>query len=330
MSQVKYAYAYGSDGVLINIGGVPKDRTKRDSCYTCLSCGEQMIARHGEKLSPCFAHKPNDACSGETYLHKLGKELFFQTYSRCLKNGEPFELLVPEACWCDECSGLLKGMRCETTSKKTVNLINWYENISIEKSVDGFVADILLESSVTTRKPLLVEIAVTHSLSSEKRQSGLRITEIVASSEDDLSFLRNSKISVGANPGVKFYNFKANLKHDPVSPDQCQIPIQAFVIFKSDKCLLKNFTVSEFNKFHNARRSQLKYYEYEKDHSVSDFFAATAYEFFIQRAFRRGVKFKNCFLCRYHAIGWKKAIFCKFLKEEYPSRQATECEFFRI
>ncbi len=330
MGQVKYAYAYGSDGVLVNIGGVPKDRTKRDSFYTCLSCGEQMVARHGEKLTPCFAHKPNDACSGETYLHKLGKELFFQAYSRCLKSGEPFELVIPQRSWCDECSGVLKGIRCEATLEKNVDLTKWYDEISMEKPINGFVADILLESSKVVGKPMLIEIAVTHSLSSEKRQSGLRIVEISVSDETELLFLRKPNLIVGEEGVVDLYNFKQKLRHDPVLPSQCGMPINVFLLYPSDRCRVKNFTASEFFAFYKEWEGRLRYFDFGHGFLESDFNSGLSYHKYVNRAYKRGIRFKNCLLCRYHAIGTRRAIFCKFLKDNYSSSKAVECEFFRV
>ena len=58
--------------------------------YQCIGCEGELIAKvNGAVMQPHFAHKAAQECSGETYLHKLGKKIFFErplhkpaTYSR--------------------------------------------------------------------------------------------------------------------------------------------------------------------------------------------------------------------------------------------------------
>lgn len=55
-----------------------------------------------------------------------------------------------------------------------------------------------------------------------------------------------------------------------------------------------------------------------------------------ERAFLKGIKIKNCFLCRYHAINTGyiisdefQPIFCKFYKSAKNSNFAAQCEIYR-
>jgi len=87
---IKYQYAENSSGNLININAITKNARYCDK-YFCLDCKQELIPRLGDKRIHHFCHK-NDthSCSKETYLHELGKKIFYETYLESLKNKEPF------------------------------------------------------------------------------------------------------------------------------------------------------------------------------------------------------------------------------------------------
>ncbi len=57
----------------------------------------------------------------------------------------------------------------------------------------------------------------------------------------------------------------------------------------------------------------------------------------LELAFSQGIKVKNCYLCRYHAGSDNRfhyeekrgAVFCKFLKKNFGSNQAADCEYYK-
>jgi competence CoiA-like predicted nuclease len=67
---------------------------EQQSDFICLGCDNILIAKvNGKIKQPHFAHKSIQECNGETYLHRLGKQVFFEVYQKCLEENEPFILL---------------------------------------------------------------------------------------------------------------------------------------------------------------------------------------------------------------------------------------------
>ena len=65
--------------------------------YLIPAFGNQVLSKIKK---PHFAHKTVLECNGETYLHRLGKRAFFETYQKCLAENEPFYITfhVPKKC----------------------------------------------------------------------------------------------------------------------------------------------------------------------------------------------------------------------------------------
>jgi len=72
---VKYQYAFDQKGQVIFIYDLTKDSLIVNK-FKCISCGNEIIARLGRLKKKHFAHKEIVTCSGETYIHQLGKQLF--------------------------------------------------------------------------------------------------------------------------------------------------------------------------------------------------------------------------------------------------------------
>lgn len=87
---IQYAYALSND-CLYHISEV-KPENKR-TCE-CLSCETELIPRKGKNSDDYhhFYYKSKVTCSGETYLHKLGKKCFIEEYEYCIDNGKDFLL----------------------------------------------------------------------------------------------------------------------------------------------------------------------------------------------------------------------------------------------
>ncbi|WP_143558041.1 hypothetical protein [Solemya velum gill symbiont] len=142
-----------------------------------------MIANLGKKKVKYFSHKSVGDCSRETFLHKLGKEVFRSEYTNCLKGNRPFifSIILPETC--NFCATKF-DKTCETSTVYNYDLTKIFTNVEEEKRVGDFIADILL-SSENGKEKIFVEIAVTHECEQPKIDSGSRIIELKISDEQD-------------------------------------------------------------------------------------------------------------------------------------------------
>ena len=79
---IKYQYALDSKTEqLTDVEELEKKHPRRD--FSCLGCGNIVIPIMGEKHQKHFRHKVDkeSSCSGETYWHRLTKEIFHKLYS---------------------------------------------------------------------------------------------------------------------------------------------------------------------------------------------------------------------------------------------------------
>ena len=83
---ITYKFAYDYEQNTIDIKTLSK--ANRIEKFTCLSCGNELIPILGEIKEHHFRHKVivENNCSQETYLHKLAKNKFYETYDKCLKS----------------------------------------------------------------------------------------------------------------------------------------------------------------------------------------------------------------------------------------------------
>ena len=153
-----------------------------------------------------LGHKEYIDCSGETYLHKLGKRIIKERFY----NSEHFNISYPVTIACDNSACALRHERCkEDNLPHEVNLKEIYDTCKEEVSINGFVADLLLSSSKNPNiPPILIEICVSHACEEEKRNSGLKIIEIKIKDETDLDKIFSDGILKEIVPSwdVKFSN----------------------------------------------------------------------------------------------------------------------------
>jgi hypothetical protein len=199
---MKYQYATDSSGKLVNISTVVKDGY-HDEKYYCLDCKQELIPKLGDIRIHHFAHK-NDSlhCSKETYLHELGKKIFYDTYLQCLNSNEPFYInaIVSPTCIYN---GLIQK-NCHTSGVVKINLISIFDKIECEKDRGQFRPDITLFND--KNDCVFIEIAVTHPCDDAKIKSGNRIIEIKMNEETDVDVIENKMLSY-ENSQIIFYNF---------------------------------------------------------------------------------------------------------------------------
>src|SRR5690606_2683818 len=108
---------------------------------------QPMVARHGTKNRPHFAHKvETNACSPETALHRLAKEAIRRGVEDALRDSRPyeFEWRCP-VCWAGNWGNLAVTPR----------------RILVEEELDGIRPDLLAVNE--SNKPLVaIEVVVTH------------------------------------------------------------------------------------------------------------------------------------------------------------------------
>jgi competence CoiA-like predicted nuclease len=86
---IKYQWSKDENDNLVDINHLDESSRKRNK-YFCISCGNELIAKLGKIKKHHFAHKNEVNCSKETYLHLLGKKLFYDSYTECLTTKKPF------------------------------------------------------------------------------------------------------------------------------------------------------------------------------------------------------------------------------------------------
>lgn len=75
----RYQYAKNENGEIVNALNLVGQELKTE--YICLGCDNLLIAKvKGKIKKPHFAHKVIQECNDETYLHRLGKEMFNRRY----------------------------------------------------------------------------------------------------------------------------------------------------------------------------------------------------------------------------------------------------------
>ena len=316
MEKIKYSYAL-KDNKIFHINEVKKGDKQK---YLCISCGNQLIPRKGEMKQHHFAHKQKQNCSPETYLHKLAKEKFIETYLSTDEYNLEYDVIKICTHYSD-----IWGDHCQKMERRIYPLSKEYPIATLEKKIDGFIPDILLQNK-DNKPPIFVEIAVTHKCSEEKIKLGTRIIEIEITSEKDLEIFE-SHIFSKSDERITFFNFKTKREIGDFCNGKCSGESKIdkwFLVYRSQKCILENISIRTIS----AQRSKFLYYKLieKKDQLSFDHYL------FIQcldEAYYHGIKLKNCFLCRYHATGKFRAIFCKTFRKECASSEAINCERFR-
>ena len=211
---VRYQFARDLEGQIIHIQNLERGSVKK-STYKCLSCGNELIAKIGHIKERHFAHKAQHACSGETYLHQLGKKLFETEYLHCLSAGLPFSIEYVEEKLCNYKESKFKVCCDLGNEKKQFDLTKYFNQILVEHNFDEFRPDIMLLSSKTQEK-IFIEIAVTHLSTAKKLESNIRLIEIKVEDEKDLGSISTHHIKPSWN--VTFNNFKSHI----IKQQHCQ------------------------------------------------------------------------------------------------------------
>lgn len=327
---IKYKYAQDKCKKLIDIHSL-NEENRNNSKYFCLSCNNELIPRLGKIKEYHFAHKKVVTCSGETYLHVLGKKLFYENYKNCLDDGKSFFIEFYQNHTCNHYEQQFQKV-CKLG--KTINkydLTRSFNKIYIEQREGSFIPDVMLESEATKEK-IFIEIAVTHISSDSKVLSNYRIIEFDVEDEIDFNPMKERHLSL-SNPQIIFRNFKIKEIIGSICKGNCEKQYNFFTLDKDGRALLNRSNLKRISLILKAKKEQINWYKIGYDCGGE---YGLLYKHLIAKCASEEKKVNNCFICRYHADNQSVyentrgvPIFCKFLKIKCNSNKAVECEYYK-
>jgi hypothetical protein len=202
---IRFSKAYDENAVIIDISDIKSQKISKQQEFTCVGCGEKLRPRTGEIRAAHFWHYKSDACAFETYLHKLGKEIFRKEFERRKLERMPFTLRLPEKQICNKYARFGKTCTSYKRDSKQVNLILEYPEIQIETQKGEFIPDLLIYNP-RQNTFVFIEIVFSNAPSQEKYESGHPIIQINATCEEDFNFIYQGVISESMS-NVQIHNF---------------------------------------------------------------------------------------------------------------------------
>ena len=318
---MKYRYANTDSGNLIDVLNLASSNRKRYGQLICPGCKRELLPVLGERRERHFRHKleATSACTSESYLHALAKQMVVRAFANALTEGKPFLLKRRVKQYCNKWKTVF-GFKCRSEDiSRDIDLTQYFDQIKEESRVDGFVADVLLTSSKTDEK-LLIEINVTHACEPEKLDSGLRIAEVKITTEDEAHALEDGITEF--NEKTNFYNFRRQAPKPVPCNSECGHVVAVFHVVKSGKAFMQTDhpeRVSEVmlraSTIYSRRIIDAPFLDFEEE---------------ALRALRSGVKIKVCSICRYAGFDTlEKPVFCKIKRKEVGNSAAATCFMYR-
>ena len=316
LNDVKYRYALDENQCVIEISS---DSVIKSKDYVCVSCGKILRPVKGPIRKKHFRHKVHVDCSSETYLHNLAKLVFKQTYDECLDNNRPyiFEYKVPKCCdFCPDNGPCIVG-----EAVKQIDLTRYFQHVALEVRDNEFIPDLLLTAS--NKQRLYVEIAVTHFVEEKKVASGMKILEIHIDNEGDIDLITSCLLSE-EDARINIHNFRK----DPVSGNfssKCKKTVDCFILYPSGKSIMCPVPLLEFKKI-GSKDCYVETIDKSGQCSNRDEFVER-----VGKAFKKGMKIKNCWLCTFHCLQFRtQESFCRLHKTEImKTNHAVECKKYK-
>lgn len=342
-TMIKYRFAIDNNDKIVDINSLDKNSLTKEDKFFSVDFRQELIPRLGKERTRHFAHKSATEHIGskETYLHSLGKKIFFDDYTECLRNKTPYLLKYRTHRVCTKLQDKFK-IKCKLQDEtSTFDLTSRFTEIVIERRDNNFIPDILLVTADKKEK-IYIEIAVTHFSTETKKHSGQRIIEFIIESEEDVQNIPKFKTGE-ENDKIKFYGFKFRTSLGSFCGNNCSNhDFNFFVVSENGKCNLRVVSENVLHGLINKYSSTNIWYIYEPILKVDNdpqYHSSTrngrAFRKYIKKAYLQKANVRNCFVCRYHAINnsWEytngQPIFCKFLKKTCNSNYAAECQYFK-
>lgn len=205
---IKYKNVFNKDNHIVGISSITPEN--KESEYYSIGTHTPMIAVLGENNQHHFRAKRGYVINPETELHKYAKTILkyrFDTEEKFpikyyRKGICPFD---KKCIFYDEQNG-----GCEMLEERLFeyDLKKFYDTATIEGDFDGFTADVLLTSSSIKRRPVFLEVVITHPCELKKIASGHKIIEVLVEKEDDAYCkLEESPQYCNEKVSIKFHNF---------------------------------------------------------------------------------------------------------------------------
>ncbi len=330
----QFRYAHNEQEQIVDILTLPADRSEPLGPFTCVGCGEPLIAKtKGEKKEKHFAHKQRVVCAPETYLHRLAKTTFYNVYKECLEQNIPFRIGRQHSKQCQRFYDLL-GHDCDagTVSKKH-DLTARFNGIRMEKRDDSFIPDLLIYNTADERQKVYIEIAVTHFLSEKKQASSNRIIEIPIATEDDITPIIDRYIN---EKHAAFLNLGKRLVAATDADCLCATKeFLCFFVFDSGRCYLEEGSLSFIqDKIHKTKEKTIYRKLIDSKRTVYPMGRGDVFKKLVEETHKQGIRIRNCLLCRYEGQNRNEdvtaPVYCKFRKIYCGTNEAVDCEFFRL
>jgi hypothetical protein len=341
---IKYRFAYDKNGNLTDINCLERVHLTKDDKYYALENNLELIPRLGLKKRKHFAHKSNTNSIGsrETYLHILGKILFFEKYKKALENNTPFLFSFPITKICDRLESIY-GTKCKfDDSHETFNLTNYFTEIKLEKKDGEFIPYLTIMNPNNGNK-IFIEIKVTHESTPKKLNSGFRIIEIHLNSDDDIKNVTEFEKGL-ISENIRLINFKKNVTIKSICKlNNClKEKFNYFFVTSDGKCYLHS-AITEKQLLHAVNQNSVNsiFHIIEPINNIFHYSQwadseLNFYKKYISKAAKSNILVRNCYICRYHAHNISldyvpgEPIFCKFLKIKCGSNNASKCSYYKM
>lgn len=297
-------FALDKDGNIINIQNVEGFKKQK---YYCPYCQGEMIPKCGNIRQWHFAHK-SDKCSYDKYLHSIAEKLIMQWFNE----SNSIELYMDVDGKCEQYnSGCLFYNEAKCIGKRRIpfNLKEYYSKCIQEYKYQDFIADLYCERKNQSNSPIFIEILVTHECSQEKKDSGIRIIELIIQSEEDiLNIINSTKLEEGEK--IRLYNFRPQ----EISIKTLVRPFQKYILYPTLKSYIKKdgVTCKNYNQF--------RFGVYEITMPADEFIpyfmgSGGLYMAGKVKAYLDGFLKKDCQLCKWQGETMDGERFCKLYKK---------------
>ena len=318
-----YSYANNSSGDLIHVS-----TAQRNEKYFCPICGELMNPHMGKVRRWHFAHKNVGNCSYESYLHKLAKIRISQAFL----SSEHFLLSYNAKAICSYECPFINSPKCVGEKQVEFDLRRYYDTCEIEATYHQYRADLLLTSSTNPKTPpILLEIMVTHKCTEDKINEGVRIIEIPIQSEEQIDNIVSNCTLTGVRGEYCNYNYSndRNITLYNFNKEESFDPIDRFDGYE-DCVGRKSTIVFWLNRQGQFRTFDCHCYEVSKMLPLNVHYyiteIATPFKEIFQEFSKRGVKIRNCFLCKFSKQDFCGERLCVLYKKyNLPRKPSPYC-----
>lgn len=298
--------------------------------YYCPHCHKEMIPKRGSIRQWHFAHKANQ-CSYDKYLHSIAEIMLMHWFN----TSEHIYLNMQNIAKCDKydsCS-FRNNEDCTRPNMEQFDLKRYFFNCIPEHRHSNFVADLYCENRSNYNEPIFIEIMVTHECSQEKKESGIRIIELIIQSEEDILEIINSQ-HLTEGPTVRLYNFKRNISE---ASDFSEYTLQKYILYPSLKSYVDGTKTAAITcKNYNKDRKGIYEISIRYDDCIPYFLNSRGlYTVGLVKAYLEGLVKKDCRLCFWQEEDSNSNKFCKLYKKmnlpKYcKDNNASTCPYFKL